>query len=206
MKFNIKPKDEKFFELFSVPAEKIYTAAKILRTMSKSNMDENRRNAKQVGKLERGADDDRKHAMETIASTFVTPFDRDDLHELASEIEDCMDYIDDASELFLVINLQEYPGRVEKMLKIIEQQAELLYNAMNDLNNLDTHSEYWTQTSIYENKADKLRRSMLTTLFEDEKDPIRLLKIKEITEALELIINKFEDIADVVENIALKEM
>jgi predicted phosphate transport protein (TIGR00153 family) len=206
MKFSIKPKNSKFFDLYKNPTEKIFAAAKILRKMSYSTIEENRRHAKEIGKLERGADEDRKLTMKAIVATFITPFDREDLHELASEIEDCMDYIDDASELMLVMNIKDYPGRVEKMLKIVEQQADLADHAMKHLDELTSLSNYWEETRYLEHKADKLRRSMMTTLFEDEKDPIRLLKLKEITEQLELIINQFESIADMLENIALREM
>jgi predicted phosphate transport protein (TIGR00153 family) len=205
MGFSLKPKSDKFFTLYINPAEKIMRAAKILRKMSFSSLDENRKLAKEIGKLERGADQDRRITMTSIMSTFVTPFDRDDLHELASNLEDCMDYIDDAAELMLVINLEDYPGRIQKQLKIIEQAGELTMRGMKSLNDLGSLSFFWDDMRYLEHKGDKYRRSMMTTLFEDEKDPIMLLKLKEITEQLEMIINKFEMISDTVESIALKE-
>jgi predicted phosphate transport protein (TIGR00153 family) len=180
-------------------------ASKILRKMSSSDIDENRKHAKEIGILERQADQDRKNTMRKIMSTFVTPFDRDDLHELSSEIENCMDYIDDTAELILVMNLSHYPGRIEKQLKIIDKAGELTHNAMQRLDNLQDLAPYWEEIRYLEHKGDKYRRSMMTFLFEDESDPILLLKLKELTEHLEAIINRFEDIANTVENIALKE-
>jgi predicted phosphate transport protein (TIGR00153 family) len=208
MKFNFKPKDVRFYKLFIPVTEKTEVGAKILKDMFDSPLEDHVKKAKEIRHIEREADTQKMQILKNIASTFVTPFDRDDLFMLCSQLENSIDLINETSELVLTMKMtsEEYPNKVKKQARILVRCAELTTVAAKGLNDLNSLDFYYKEMRELEKQADKIRRSLLTSLFTKEKDPIRLLKVKEIAEHLEMTIDSFYEITRILENILLNDL
>lgn len=205
MGFSLKPRDDKFFDHLVAPAEKIVQATEVLSQMVESDHETNRHQVRKIDQLESAADQDQIATFRAIQNSFITPYDRDDLFNIATELENCMDLVNEAAEVILTINLDSYPSKVIKQLKYIRKSAEYTLDAMRNLKNINELREYWHEIKKLETKGDSIRRSVLTSLFTLEKDPIRLLKVKEIVEKLEDILNSMLLISRLTEAIAVNE-
>ncbi|CPU64165.1 Phosphate transport regulator (distant homolog of PhoU) [Mycobacteroides abscessus] len=143
--------------------------------------------------------------MRRLNQTFVTPFDRDDIYALASALDDCMDYMEEAADLIVLYKVDELPARVSEQVQVLQRASELTAEAMPRLRSMDDLPEYWVEVNRLENQADKVHRKLLAELFDDVSDPVLLMKLKEIVEVLEQAADAFEKVANTVETIALKE-
>ena len=143
--------------------------------------------------------------MRRLNQTFVTPFDRDDIYGLASALDDCMDYMEEAADLIVLYKIDELPARVSEQVQVLQRAAELTAEAMPRLRSLNDLAEYWVEVNRLENQADKIHRKLLAELFDNVSDPILLIKLKEVVEILEQAADAFEKVANMVETIALKE-
>ena len=151
------------------------------------------------------ADDAMHSIMRRLNQTFVTPFDRDDIYALASALDDCMDYMEEAADLIVLYKVDELPARVSEQVQVLQRASELTAEAMPRLRSMDDLPEYWVEVNRLENQADKVHRKLLAQLFDEVSDPILLMKLKEIVEVLEQAADAFEKVANTVETIALKE-
>jgi uncharacterized protein Yka (UPF0111/DUF47 family) len=208
MKINLMPKDVKFYKLFVPVSENIETASDILLEMLESSGDEIRSQTKAIKRFETIADAQRSSILKEIAATFVTPFDRADIFQLVEHLENSMDFIYETAELILILKLDsnEYPSKVKKQAKIVNKAAIATAKAMKELKNLDLLTPYFEEMKTLENTADKLKSSLMASLFTLEKDPIRILKIKELAEHFEFIINSLYAVSKIIESIALNEL
>ena len=120
--------------------------------------------------------------MRRLNQTFVTPFDRDDIYDLASSLDDCMDFMEEAADLIVLYKLDALPARVSDQVQVLQRAAELTAEAMPRLRSMDSLSEYWVEVNRLENQADKIHRKLLAQLFDEVTDPIQLMKLKEIVE------------------------
>ena len=156
---------------------------------------------------------DAEHRCDTITHdtiqrlhrTFVTPFDRDDIYALASRLDDCMDYMEEAADLIVLYKVESLPPRVADVVQVLQRSAELTAEAMPKLRTMGDLADYWVEINRLENQADKARRKMLAQLFDEVDDPKLLMKLKEIVETLEEAADAFERVANTVESIAVKE-
>ena len=143
--------------------------------------------------------------MRRLNQTFITPFDRDDIYMLASSLDDCMDFMEEASDLIVLYKLEVLPARVADQVQVLQRAAELTAEAMPRLRSMSDLAEYWVEINRLENQADKAHRKLLAQLFDEISDPILLMKLKEVVEKLEDAADAFEKVANTVETIALKE-
>ncbi len=143
--------------------------------------------------------------MRRLNSTFVTPLDRDDIAGLSSALDDFMDYMEEAADLIVLYKLDEIPNKVSDQIAVLQRCAELTVDAMPKLRAMGDLEEYWVEINRLENQADKAHRKLLAQMFDDVKDPIQLMKLKEVVETLEDAADAFETVANMVETIALKE-
>ncbi len=205
MRFRLTPRDTSFFDLFTDSAQHLVTGAKLLGELLGADRPGRKALAKQLNEAEHLADEATHAIMRRVNQTFVTPFDRDDIYELASSLDDCMDYMEEASDLIVLYKIDELPPRVAEQVAILQRCAELTAEAMPHLRSMGDLSEYWVEINRLENQADKLHRKLLAQLFDEVTDPIHLMKVKEIVEVLEQAADAFEKVANTVETIALKE-
>ncbi|GHG54720.1 phosphate transport regulator [Flavimobilis marinus] len=205
MRFRLTPRDTSFFDLFTDSAQHLVTGAKLLGELLGADRPGRKALAKQLNEAEHLADEATHAIMRRVNQTFVTPFDRDDIYELASSLDDCMDYMEEASDLIVLYKIDELPPRVAEQVAILQRCAELTAEAMPHLRSMGDLSEYWVEINRLENQADKLHRKLLAQLFDEVTDPIHLMKVKEVVEVLEQAADAFEKVANTVETIALKE-
>jgi predicted phosphate transport protein (TIGR00153 family) len=152
------------------------------------------------------AGDDATHAIfHQLNSSFITPFDREDIYSLASSLDDIMDFMEEAVDLVVLYNVEELPKGVEQQIEVLARAAELTAEAMPHLRTMDNLTEYWIEVNRLENQADQIHRKLLAHLFNGKYDAIEVLKLKQIVDVLEEAADAFEHVANTVETIAVKE-
>ena len=152
------------------------------------------------------AADETTHALiRKVNSTFVTPFDREDIYALGSGLDDVMDMMDEAVDLMLVYEVKVLPPELSTQVEVIQRCAELTAEAMPKLQSMQSLEEYWIEINRLENAGDKNHRRTLAKLFSGEYKTIEVLKLKDIVESLEDAVDAFEKVANTVEQIAVKE-
>ncbi len=205
MRLRLTPRDTTFFDLFAAQAVHLVTGANLLGEMLGADRATRKEIGKQLVEVEHAADDATHLIMRRLNSTFVTPFDRDDIYTLASSLDDCMDFMEEAADLIVLYKVDDLPPRVSDQVQILQRAAELTAEAMPRLRSMDSLAEYWVEVNRLENQADKIHRKLLAQMFDEITDPILLMKLKEIVERLEDAADAFEKVANTVETIALKE-
>jgi predicted phosphate transport protein (TIGR00153 family) len=201
----LTPKDESFFDLLAAQARHLVEGGDVLEQMIGADFDERVDLAMQLREIEHTADVSAHTIIKKLNSSFVTPFDRDDIYDLASALDDCMDYMEEAADLIVLYRIDKLPKKIGKQITILRRAAAHTANAMPRLRSLDGLSEYWVEVNRLENQADRAYRALLADLFQSETDAIHVMKLKELIEALEHAADAFEKVANTVETIALKE-
>jgi len=149
--------------------------------------------------------DDMTHAvLIKLNQTFITPFDREDIHRLASSIDDVLDFINSAADRLVNYKITNPPPAALKLAEIILKQAQEITQGVRLLEKNQHVLEHCVEINRLENDADAVTRAAISNLFDAEKDPIQLIKIKELLEVLELATDKAEDAANVLETVVLK--
>ncbi|MDM7854483.1 DUF47 domain-containing protein [Cellulomonas alba] len=205
MRLRLTPRDTTFFDLLAASAQHLVTGANLLGEMLGAARPERKEIGKRIADAEHLADDATHEIMRRLNQTFITPFDRDDIYNLASSLDDCMDFMDEAADLIVLYKVDELPTRISDQVQVLQRAAELTAEAMPRLRSMDSLKEYWVEVNRLENQADKSYRKLLAQLFDEVADPILLMKLKEIVEKLEEAADAFEKVANTVETIALKE-
>jgi len=198
-------KSQDFLELFDKVGANITQAATVLVAIMEhfTNLDNW---AKEVHELEEDGDMLTHDIIKKLNKTFVTPFDREDIHALASKLDDILDFIWGTAERLAVFKMKEPRKEAVVMSKEILTTVELVHKAIKTLKEKDyaRMQEYCVEINKLENKMDRIFRDALGHLFDEMKDPILVIKWKEIYEHLENASDKCEDVADILESIAIK--
>jgi predicted phosphate transport protein (TIGR00153 family) len=205
VRLRLTPRDTTFFDLFADSAQHLVTGANLLGEMLGADRATRKEIGKKIAEAEHLADEATHTIMRRLNQTFVTPFDRDDIYNLASSLDDCMDFMDEAADLIVLYKLDELPARVADQVQVLQRAAELTAEAMPRLRSMSELPEYWIEINRLENQADKAHRKLLAQLFDEITDPIHLMKLKEVVEKLEDAADAFEKVANTVETIAVKE-
>ena len=205
MRLRLTPRDTTFFDLFAAQAIHLVTGANLLGEILGADRPTRKEIGKRIADAEHEADDATHSIMRRLNQTFVTPFDRDDIYTLASSLDDCMDFMEEAADLIVLYKVDALPARVSDQVQVLQRAAELTAEAMPRLRSMESLAEYWVEVNRLENQADKIHRKLLAQLFDEVTDPIVLMKVKEIVEKLEDAADAFEKVANTVETIALKE-
>ncbi|MEW6510615.1 MAG: DUF47 family protein [Bacteroidota bacterium] len=214
MKFNailhsLLPKDEKFYTFFERDAENLLSAARIFRDLMSSQISREERVQKirKVEEFEHKGDEITHQIFQALGSTFITPFDREDIHELASKLDDILDYLQGASTRIVLYRVESISPEAERLAILIYDAVVELHRAIPMLRNLsDVHAinESLVKINSIENEADDLFERAIANLFENCKDPILLIKSKELLVSLETATDQCEDAANVIESIIVK--
>lgn len=198
-------KSHDFLELFDKVGANITQAATVLVAIMEhfTNLDNW---AKEVHELEEDGDMLTHDIIKKLNKTFVTPFDREDIHALASKLDDILDFIWGTAERLAVFKMKEPRKEAVIMSKEILTTVELVHKAIKTLKEKDytRMQEYCVEINKLENKMDRIFRDALGHLFDETKDPVLVIKWKEIYEHLENASDKCEDVADILESIAIK--
>jgi predicted phosphate transport protein (TIGR00153 family) len=200
----LRPTDTSFYDLFTISAQHLLTGAGLLAEMISDGADRSDV-AKRMREAEHQADENTHAIVRKVNSSFVTPFDREDIYALASGLDDVMDMLDEVVDLILLYEVLHIPSEFLTQLEVIQRCAEITAEAMPRLRSMSDLDEYWIEINRLENAGDKTYRHTLAKLFSGDYKAIEILKLKDITESLEGAIDAFEKVANIVEQITVKE-
>jgi uncharacterized protein len=204
VRFKFRPVDASFYDLFSESASHLVVGAGLLAEMLSEGNDRESV-AQQMREAEHAADETTHAIIRRVNSTFVTPFDREDIYSLASALDDVMDMMDEAVDLVLLYDVERLPAETSEQVEVLQRCAELTANAMPGLQSMSSLDDYWIEINRLENAGDRSYRRILASLFQGEYDAIEVIKLKDVVESLEGAIDAFEKVANIVEQIAVKE-
>ena len=204
MGLRFKPVDTSFYDLFTKAAQHLVGGADLLAEMLAEGAD-HADVARRMREAEHTADETTHELIKKVNSTFVTPFDREDIYALGSGLDDVMDLMDEAVDLILLYEVKVLPPELSTQVEVLQRCAELTAAAMPNLRSMQSLEEYWIEVNRLENAGDKNHRRTIAKLFSGEFKTIEVLKLKDIVEALEEAIDAFEKVANTVEQIAVKE-
>jgi predicted phosphate transport protein (TIGR00153 family) len=200
----IRPVDTSFYDLFTQAAQHLVTGSALLAEMLSESAD-HEDVARRMREAEHTADETTHELIRKVNSTFVTPFDREDIYALGSGLDDVMDMMDEVVDLILLYEVKVLPPELSTQVEVLQRCAELTAAAMPNLQSMQSLEEYWIEVNRLENAGDKNHRRTLAKLFSGEFKTIEVLKLKDIVESLEEAIDAFEKVANIVEQIAVKE-
>ena len=202
--FNLIPREVRFFDLFERQSECIIKAAGLLHEMA-HNFSDARAKAHAIKEVEHQGDSITHEVVKRLNTTFITPIDREDIHALATRLDDVLDYIEASAERLVVYRIKETTSACRAMADVIVQIALATDRTIKCLRTLDPgFHEHAVEVNRLENSADNLLRDSLAALFEENGDPIEVIKWKEIYETMETVTDRCEDVANVIEGIILK--
>ena len=204
MGLKFRPVDTSFYDLFSEAAQHLVTGADLLAEMLSETADHDEV-ARRMREAEHNADETTHALIRKVNSTFVTPFDREDIYALGSGLDDVMDMMDEVVDLILLYEVKVMPPELSTQVEVLQRCAELTAAAMPNLQSMQSLEEYWIEINRLENAGDRNHRRTLAKLFSGEYKTIEVLKLKDIVESLEEAIDAFEKVANIVEQIAVKE-
>ena len=204
MAFRFRPVDTSFYDLFTEQARHLVVGADLLAEMLADTSDK-AEVASRMRAAEHDADDTTHTLFKRVNSTFVTPFDREDIYALGSALDDVMDMMDEVVDLILLYEVKVLPPELSQQVEVLQRCAELTATNMPSLSSPQSLEEYWIEINRLENAGDKNHRHTLAKLFSGEFKTIEVLKLKDVVESLEGAIDAFEKVANIVEQIAVKE-
>ncbi|WP_225755024.1 DUF47 domain-containing protein [Actinotalea sp. Marseille-Q4924] len=205
MRLRLTPRNESFFDLLAATADQLVTGADLLGRLVTAPAVERPQLAGALRAAEHAADESTHAIMRRLDTTFVTPFDRDDIYGLASGLDDCMDHMEEAGDLIVLYRVDRLPELVAAQADILQRCALLTADAMPRLRSLKGLTEYWVETNRLENEADRIYRRLIADLFHGGAEAIEVMKLKDVIMALEDAADAFEKVANLVETISLKE-
>jgi predicted phosphate transport protein (TIGR00153 family) len=199
-----RPADTTFYDLFTRSAGHLVAGAELLAEMLGEGNDREVI-AQKMRDAEHAADETTHDIVRRVNTTFVTPFDREDIYALASELDDVMDFMEEAVDLTLLYEVVKLPKELANQVEVIQRCAELTAESMPRLRTMQDLEEYWIEINRLENLGDKSYRRILAKLFSGKYEALEVLKLKDIVDSLEDAIDAFESVANIVEQIAVKE-
>ena len=203
MAFRLIPREEKFYSDFQALADELQRGAAALEEMLAPD-EPVWSKAEEIGEIEHKCDSITHEIIQRLNRTFVTPIDREDIHELARSLDDVMDAIDAAATLVKLYKLNQIRFGARELATTITastKQIRLALDALEKKKNVTTHS---IEVNRLENEADRIHQEAVSRLFDDERDPIVVMKWKETLDFLEHATDRCEDVANVLEGVVVK--
>ena len=201
---NLLPRDEKFYHFFLQQVRIICQAADLLLEGARAGSAQLATAAVRIRSLEQQGDEVTHEVYVRLNQTFITPLDPEDIQSLSSHLDDVLDGIEEAAHRMVAYRLIDIPPIVVELCRIVRSCAEELRKAFEALSNGGELAEHTIEINRLEEVADQLVRSAVSDLFQTEKDPILLMKLKEIYEFLEQTTDACEDVADALQTVTVK--
>jgi predicted phosphate transport protein (TIGR00153 family) len=203
MRLRLIPREERFFDLFAEDASNMLGTARLLEAMLRT-FDAPEQRAREIRDAEHRGDEISHEIGRRLESTFVTPFDREDIHALISAIDDVVDLIEEAADTLILYRIEAPTALAVQQAAIIVKQCEQLEEALANLRGFKGLDHYWIEVHRLENEGDQLARKGIADLFSGGGHPIDVIKWKDIYGHLESAIDKCEDVANIIERITIK--
>jgi predicted phosphate transport protein (TIGR00153 family) len=207
--FNLlAPKERKFFPMFENASTNLVDASKTLVELVNSPAGDRRNELfRKISDLEHKGDDISHEIFNYLSATFITPFDREDIATLTSSMNDVIDFINGSSKRIELYKINNLNNEVKKLAELVLKGVEELHIAVLQLKNLKNAAaihEACVKISGIESHADDIYNMAIASLFENEKDPIMIIKLKEVYSALEIATDKCDEAANVIKTILIK--
>ena len=202
----LMPQEGRFFELFNEHAEQVVQGSRELAALMASGDDLERR-AHNVESIEKRADRITRSTIELLHKTFITPIDRDDIHQLISKMDDILDLIEDSAQLMFLYDVRVPTPEAKKLADICVVCCEKVKSAVALLPNMDNAAAIMaicTDIDRLESDADHVMRAAIARLFRDEPDVRELIKLRTVYEHLETVTDRCEDVANIIQGIVLE--
>ncbi len=197
------PRDEKFFELFIKDGENLLEAARKLEAMvaTYDRLDER---IAEIQALEKRGDEIDLEVARRLERSFITPFDREDIHELVVHLDDVVDGVQAVAETFVIYGITQPDDAAKQMVGIVAGQAVQLLEALTKLEKGKDLGRHLATIHDLEHEADGLSRAAIGRLFRGQVDPLEVIKLRDLYQTLEETIDAAEDAAEVIERILAK--
>jgi len=200
------PHDASFFEHFEHQGKKTVEGCRALLQMVEKPVALEAQ-AERVKQIEHECDDITHAVVEALHKTFITPIDRNDIYRLITKMDDIMDMVEAVSDRLALYDIRETTGEAVELARCLVESAEHVLGAVSSIRNLGRPNgilQHCVEINRLENVADSLLRGALARLFREERDPIAVIKWKEIYETLESATDRCEDVANIIEGLVLE--
>ena len=202
----LMPQEGRFFELFNEHAGQVVQGSRELAALMASGDDLERR-AHNIESIEKRADRITRSTIEFLHKTFITPIERDDIHQLISKMDDILDLIEDAAQLMFLYDVRVPTPEAKKLADICVVCCEKMQSAVALLSSMDNAAAIMTictEIDRLESDADHVMRAAIARLFRDEPDVRELIKLRTVYEHLETVTDRCEDVANIIQGIVLE--
>ena len=204
MRLRLTPRDDRFFPMFVEAAQNLVSATELMGEFLhvSSNRD---KLAVQLREHEHAGDAVTHRVIHELNSTFVTPFDREDIYQLITQLDDVMDAIEAAADFAVLAELESLPVEMGRQVDLLQRAARVTVDAMGRLATMNDLASFWIEINRLENEADQVYRGLLSRLFSGTYEALTVLKLNQVADDLEEAADAFEHVANVVQTIAVKE-
>ncbi len=204
MRFRIRPVETTFYDLFSEMATLLVSGADLLALLLDPQTDEDDL-AERMREAEHQADELTHEIVRRANSTFITPFDREDIYKLASSLDDVMDFMEETVDLVHLYELGQLSSDFAPQVEVLQRATQVTADAMPRLRTMKDLEEYWIEINRLENQGDRTYRRIVANLFSGDFKALQVMKLKDVVDSLEHAIDALETVANTVEQIAVKE-
>jgi len=204
VRFRIRPVETSFYDMFTEMANHLVEGANLLAQMLDPSTDK-ASIGEQMREAEHQADETTHKIVKRANSTFITPFDREDIYRLASSLDDVMDFMEETVDLVGLYELGDLPADFAPQVEVLQRATQLTAEAMPRLRTMKDLDEYWIEINRLENQGDRSYRRIVAHLFGGSYKSLEVLKRKDVVDSLEHAIDALESVANTVEQIAVKE-
>ncbi len=203
-RFSLIPKEEQYFALFRQMTSYIYDAARALVELLEDRSGDYAGHVAGIKSIEHACDE-LTHTISTkLNSSFITPFDREDIYLLSSALDDVVDLIDDAARAMLIYNVRESTDYARRFGDVIQRMAVQLHEVVSTLERPASIAPRLVEMHRLENEGDDVYHAAIAALFRDSSDPFYVIKWKDIYEKMEAAVDRCESVAHIIESIIIK--
>lgn len=205
MRFRLIPREESFFDLFEKASNNLVEAGRLL-VQTMNQFDKVSVNAEKMERLEHEGDQITHEIMGRLNRTFITPLDREDIHQLVSALDDVLDFIEATTERFVLYKIKTITPYAKEMAEVVAKQVEEIHEMMPKLRHMHQEEilKHCIEINRLENAGDRLLRNAVVALFDSQSSPLDVMKWRELYELMETANDKSEDVAVAIEGIVLK--
>ena len=205
----LMPRERRFFELFDGHASLVLQGSEVLIQLLRGYDERERRNERiaRILELEHGADKITRETMALLHSTFVTPFDRDDIHRLISRMDDVLDSIQDTAEALQLYDIERLTPEAVQLAELLRECCVRMQGAVQQLATLEESAlvlRLCSEIDALESQADRVLRAAVSKLFREESDVRQLIKLENVYQLLETATDQCEDVANVIQGVVLE--
>ncbi len=212
MKFNILdfllPRETKFYKLFVEQTDVLIEAGHQFRTLAidlpNLSAEELKNRTVKIKECERKGDDAERKIIRELNETFITPFDREDIHFIAMNVERALDILTSISNKIEIYGIESFPGNIIKFSDLVVEISETLKKLFIDMEKKHDIECHFTNIHQLEHKADYLFHTSVGDLFKQEKDPVQIIKLKEVYEHLEAVVDAIDHVGKLARSVLIK--